>query len=150
MHPSLRRNNNRQGDMVDLISGRPRAVPFCFCAQRQQVFCIGCIYTPAPFFLPLLAKRGEGRGKEAVIFKLQICGHDLNLTPRPNPLPGWAGRGSCFRLVRVSSCALLHRRSVTPGKRRRSQPAAAICRFHLSKGARMRIVGLPCASSSIG
>src|SRR5208282_4898121 len=25
-------------------------------------------------------------------------------SPRPSPLPVWAGRGSCFRLVRVSSC----------------------------------------------
>jgi hypothetical protein len=66
MHPSLRRNNNRQGDMVDLISGRPRAVPFCFCAQRQQVFCIGCIYTPAPFFS--LSSPNEERAGERELF----------------------------------------------------------------------------------
>jgi hypothetical protein len=81
MHPLLRRNNNLQGDLVDLISGRPRAVPFFLCAK---------------------------------------------------------------------AVGILQRRSVTPRQTATLTYAAAICRFHLSKGARMCIVGLPCASSSIG
>ena len=61
---------------------------------RISVWFPGCILTHAPIFLPRLPQGGQGRGEEPMFTST-------------NPSPRLAGRGSCFRSVRVSRRTLV-------------------------------------------